>query len=227
MSVTPARPAAWPPELAGVARSSLGARFPSIREQRDRIIAADVASSVVEMGWAGNVFDGAKWWLDAESEWAEFQRSLARDRWIEVRYEDLIANSEAQLRRVCALIGVPFSERMFDYTESSSYSLPDPTQASKWRRKVPPRDLELLEARIGAQLAARGYELSCTVPPRIGPGRVKWIGWRSRVKLLQRKIERFGFWLCALEFTSRRLGWTAVNSKARSAIDTIIDRNLK
>lgn len=187
----------------------------------------DVASSVVEMGWAGNVFDGAKWWLDAEREWAEFRKSLARDRWIEVRYEDLITDSEAQLRRACAFIAVPFSERMFDYTESSSYSLPDPAQASKWRRKVPPRDLELLEARIGPQLAARGYELSCAAPPRIDPKRLKRMRWQSRVRLFSRRIETFGFWLFALELTSRRLGWTAVNSKARHAIDTIIDRNLK
>ena len=187
----------------------------------------DVASSVVEMGWAGNVFDGAKWWLDAEGEWAEFRRSLARNRWIEVRYEDLIADSEAQLRGICKLIGVTFSERMFDYTESSSYSLPNPAQGSKWWRKIPPRDLELLEARIGPQLTARGYELSCATPPRIDPRRLQWMRWRSRMKLVKRRIETLGIWLYAVEFVSRRLGWTAVNSRARHAIDALIDQNLK
>lgn len=187
----------------------------------------DVASSVVEMGWAGNVFIGANWWLEAEREWEDLQRSLAaRDRWIEVRYEELIADSEAQLRRICEFIGVAFSERMWDYTESSSYSLPDPANASKWRRKVSPQDLQLLEARIGSRLAARGYEPTCT-PPQVGPSRAKWIAWRSRLGLLKRRIETLGLWLFALELASRRLGWTSAHNKARHAIDAIIDQNLK
>ncbi|HXS20504.1 MAG TPA: sulfotransferase [Steroidobacteraceae bacterium] len=187
----------------------------------------DVAASVVEMGWAGNAFAGTKWWLDAEREWAEFKSSLPRDRWIEVRYEDLVADSEAQLQRVCDLIGVKYSPRMFDYAESSSYSLPDPAQVAKWRRKLPPRDLQYLEAQIGPQLAARGYELCCTRPQRIGPTHMQWLEWRSRVKLLQRRIAKFGFWLFALELASRRLGCRSINSRARHAIDTIIDQNLK
>ena len=101
----------------------------------------DVACSVVDMGWAGNVFVGARWWIDAEREWAEFQKSLARDIWIEVRYEDLVANSEAQLRRICQFIGVSFSDRMFDYTEVSNYALPDPAQSSKWRRRMSPVEM--------------------------------------------------------------------------------------
>jgi hypothetical protein len=187
----------------------------------------DVASSVVAMGWAGDAFAGAKWWLEAEREWADFKKWLPRDRWIEVRYEDLVADSEAQLRRVCALIGVKFSQRMFDYTESSSYSLPDPAHASKWRLKLPARDLRVLEAQIGPQLAARGYELTCPIRMRLSPRQMKWMALRSRVKLLRRRIATFGFWLFALELASRRLGLRGVNSRARHAIDAIIDQNLK
>jgi hypothetical protein len=187
----------------------------------------DVACSVVEMGWAGNVFAGAQWWIDAEREWAEYHGSLARDRWIEVRYEDLIANSTAQLRRICDFIGVAFSERMFDYTERSSYSLPDPAQSLKWRRRMPPRDLRLVEARIGPQLIARGYELGCQAPPRVAPARAQWLQWQSRLKVLARRIRTFGFWLFALELISRRLGWMTFHSKALRAIGVIEDQNLR
>lgn len=187
----------------------------------------DVASSVVEMGWAGNVFAGAKWWLDAEREWAEFQRSLARDRWIEVRYEDLVAKSEAQLRRVCEFIGVIFSERMFDYVESSSYALPDASQSSKWRRKIAPKDLELLEARIGPRLAARGYELGCEAPREVTRARAKWLEWRSQLNVLRHRIDMFGLRLFAVELVSRRLKLTGVHRRAQHAINAIVDQNLK
>ena len=187
----------------------------------------DVACSVVEMGWAGNVFVGAKWWIDAEREWAAFQKSLTRDRWIEVRYEALVANSESQLRRICQFIGVSFSPRMFDYTEVSGYSLPDPAQSSKWRRKMPAAELELLEARIGLQLALRGYELGCDTPREVDARRAKWLHLRSRLKVLLRRARMFGWWLFAVEIVSRRLRWAGVHTRAQHAINAIVDQNLK
>ena len=187
----------------------------------------DVASSIVEMGWAGNAFIGANWWLEAEREWAALRGSLAPDRWIEVRYEELIGNPAAQLARICDLIGVGFSERMFDYAKTSSYSLPDPSQAGKWRRKMAPGEIRLLEARMGPQLAARGYELSRTTPRRIAPIQAAWLRLESRVKVLRRKAAAFGLWLFTVELVSRRLGWTAVNGRAQHAIDALIDQNLK
>ena len=187
----------------------------------------DVAASVVEMGWAGNVFAGARWWLDAEREWAGFQRSLPRERRIEVRYEALIADSEAQLRRICDFIGVGFSERMFDYVESSSYALPDASQTSKWRRKIKQEDLELLEARIGPRLAARGYELRCEAPPEVTPARARWLHWRSRLNVLRYRIDFFGLRLFALELISRRLKLTGIHGRAQEAINAIVDQNLK
>jgi hypothetical protein len=187
----------------------------------------DVACSVVEMGWAGNTYVGANWWLEAEREWAEYQTSLPCDRWIEVRYEDLVANSQAQLRRVCDFIGVSFSERMYDYTLTSRYSLPDPAQTFKWRRKLQPRELQLLEARIGLQLAARGYELGCAASPPLSQTRGRWMQWRSRLVVVRKRISMLGFRLFALESLSRRLGWTTLHRRTRRTIDVIIDQNLR
>lgn len=187
----------------------------------------DVASSIVEMGWAGNVFVGAQWWLEAEHEWAEYRGTLTRDRWIEVRYEELIANPEAQLRRICELAGVAFSDRMFDYVRTSSYSLPDPAHSCKWRRKIPSADLRVLEARIGPQLAGRGYELGCKASPRISRAHARWLQWQSRLKVLLRKIEMIGFGLFIREVAGRRLGWKTLHAKALHAIDSIIDGTLK
>ncbi len=179
------------------------------------------------MSWAGNAYIGADCWIDAEREWAEYQKSLAPEQWIEVRYEKLVADSTAELRRVCGLVGVDFSERMFDYTRTSSYSLPDPGAGSRWRTKMQSRDMCLVEARIGPQLTARGYEPYCAVPPRISRVGAKWIKWQSRLGVLQRRIVMFGFWLAVLEPISQRLGWTLVHGQVRDAIDTVIDQRLK
>lgn len=187
----------------------------------------DVAASIVEMGWAGNAFIGANWWLEAEREWEELRASLAPNRWLEVRYEELIRSPAAQLARICDFAGVAFSERMFDYAQTSRYSLPDPSQGGKWRRKMAPGEIRLLEARMGPQLAARGYELSRTTPQRIAPLHASWLRLQSRLKVLRRKAATLGLWLFTVELVSRRLGWTAVNGRARHAIDALIDQNLK
>jgi hypothetical protein len=187
----------------------------------------DVASSLVGMGWAGNVYVGAKWWLQVEREWAECQKSLGAERWIEVRYEDLIAGPEAQLRRICDFLGVSFSERVFDYPRDTSYSLPDATQIYKWRQQARPGALQIIEAQIGLQLEARGYELSCKTPPRLGRTAAKLMEWRSRLGVVKHKIATFGIGLFVLEFISRRLGWAAVHRNAQRDIDAIIDRTLK
>ena len=187
----------------------------------------DVAFSAVEMGWAGNAYVGSGCWIDAEREWAEYQNVLARDRWIEVRYEELIADPEPQLRRVCEFVGVSFSARMFDYTKTSRYSLPDRRESSKWRRQMRPREIALVEARIGAQLAARGYARSCGQPPRVGRARARLLHWRSRVGVLRYRIVTFGLRLSVLELLSRRLGWTHLHGRVQGAIDAVIDQLLK
>lgn len=187
----------------------------------------DVALSAVKMSWAGNAYMGADCWIDAEREWAEYQKALAPEQWIEVRYEELVADPKAQLTRICELVGVAFSDRMFDYTNTSSYSLPDPRAGSWWQAKTQAREICLLESRIGPQLVARGYELCCEVPRRVGPVGAELLRWQSRFGVLQRRMAMFGFWLAVLEPVSRRLGWTLVHSHVRDAIDTIIDQHLK
>jgi hypothetical protein len=187
----------------------------------------DVAFSAVDMSWAGNPYVGVQCWIDAEDEWARFQKSLAPGQWIEVRYEQLVADPKTELQRVCQLVGVNFTERMFDYAKTSSYSLPNPGVSSRWQTRRQVRQVCQVEARIGVRLMARGYELYCEVPVRIGWFGAWWIRWQSRFGVLHRRMALFGFWLAVLEPVSRRLGWTLVHSHVRDAIDTIIDQTLK
>lgn len=187
----------------------------------------DVAPSVVGMGWAGNGYVATEWWLQAESEWSGFRRELDRSRWLEVRYEDLTADPSGQLRRICEFIGVPYSERMFDYTRTSSYSWPDAKQNFKWRRTMRPRDVRLIEARIGPHLAERGYELSSQPLMRVGRTHDTWLRLQSRLGKLRHRVGRFGLWLVARDIISRHLGWTSVRDSTRAAMDNIVDRNLK
>lgn len=187
----------------------------------------DVASSVVQMGWAGNEYVAADTWLSAEAEWSVLRQTLKPADWIEVRYEELTADPRAELRRICDFVGVAYSERMFDYVNTSTYSWPDPRNNYKWRRTMSRKKLQILEARIGSRLRERGYELSSEVIVLPDPCRDTWLRFHSRLGTLRFRIARFGPGLVFVEFLSRRLGWLGMNRAAQRAIDQIVDQNLR
>jgi hypothetical protein len=187
----------------------------------------DVASSITRMGWAGNVYVAADWWLQAEKEWQEVRPALDGEDWIEVRYEDLVADSRAQLERICTFLGIEYSEKMFDYVKTSTYAAPDVSLIAQWKKGMRKVDVQRLEAKIGHRLLGRGYELSGY--PRIPVPWLasKWLYLHSRLNVFAFRIRRFGAAPTFLEILSRRLGLKQVHQRAVRRIDRIINANLR
>lgn len=186
----------------------------------------DVANSVVQMGWAGNVFVAADWWLEAEKEWESLRAGLARDHWTEVRYEDLVANPRGELENLCGFFGTGFSERMFDYTKNGSYGLPDARLIYRWQGKKP-YDVQLAEARMASSLQERGYELSGLPLKTIGPVSGRILRLHSRLAGSCRRVSDFGLALYLEEILARRLGLKQWNRAVQDKIDTIVDAGIR
>ena len=187
----------------------------------------DVANSVMRMGWAGNVYVAADWWLEAEREWDELRAALGHDDWIEVRFEDLVASTRPQLERICSFLGVAYSERMFDYARTSSYRAPDVGLNYRWKTGMRKADVQRLEAKLGGRLSGRGYELSGY--PRIPVPALtrKYLYLQSRLSAFLFRLGRYGIALTFQETLSRRLGWNQAHVKAISRINQIVNANLK
>lgn len=67
----------------------------------------------------GGVVAGARQWIhDQTSTVANFRALYDAGRAVLVRYEDLVANTEASLRRICDLLEIPFSEKMLEFHNS-------------------------------------------------------------------------------------------------------------
>lgn len=186
----------------------------------------DVARSAIGMGWAGNVWTGATRWMDAEEEWGTLKTLLSEDRWMEVRYEDLVAEPERYLRQMCTFIGVAFDAKMLSYSDNSSYGPPDAGVASKWKTKWPEKEIRLCESRIGGMLEARGYALSGLAPLELTEADVKRLWREDRVSLFKHRIRQLGLGLVLSEMLARRLGMRGlerklqlqINAKARARI---------
>jgi len=187
----------------------------------------DVANSIMRMGWAGNLYLAAEWWLRAENEWDVAHANIDNNRWIEVRYEDLINDSRTQLEKICSFLGVEYSEKIFDYANQSTYSAPDANLCYQWKTGLSKRDIQQLEAKLGERLLHRGYELSGYPRISISSQSKKYLYLQSRVRAFLFRINRYGAMLTLQETLARRLGLRRLHLNIAKRIDRIIDANLK
>jgi hypothetical protein len=106
------------------------------------------------------------------------------DRFLEVRFEDLIHDTEGELRRICEFLGEAFDPAVLQYAASGETEMPidsmqwhrtstrppDPEKVYEWKRRMPVADRILFEAVAGDALELFGYErerLAPTVGSRI------------------------------------------------------------
>ena len=92
-------------------------------------------------------------------------RSLGPERYLELRFEDLVADAEATLRAACAFLGLRFETGMLEYYKrpgpqplsgSLVRSPPGPARSS-WRTQMAPGDVRRFEAVAGDLLEELGY----------------------------------------------------------------------
>ncbi len=84
-----------------------------------------------------------------------------KDRYFEVRYEDLTGEPEKWMREICTFLGVPYTPEVLESTQPQSENRGEAGQikraSEKWRKQMSPRTLKRLEAVGGAMLAELGY----------------------------------------------------------------------
>jgi len=187
----------------------------------------DVARSVMNMGWAGDVWRGAEVWLKAEQSWDTLSAALRSDQFLEVKAEELITNTPQVLDNVCRFVGVPYDPAMLDFHQKSTYEKPDARLVEQWRRKLTPRELAWVEGRVGSLLQDRGYEPSGITPKE--PGTLA----RLRLSLHDKYYRfcfysrRYGLWLQIQNVLAGKLKLKCWERRLQPKIDEIWKKNLK
>lgn len=105
-------------------------------------------------------------WAQARRFDHRFERDLG-DRYLSVRFEDLVARPAEELRRVTEFVGIPYDPDMLDIrVTGSSYSEGrhagtgfDPDIAERWRAHVGPLARTWFRGTLGRQAAEYGYRL--------------------------------------------------------------------
>lgn len=152
----------------------------------------DVALSLSHV-WFGHrhAYTAACYWRDHVLEARRDGAPLGPGRYLEVRYETLLRETEQTMRTVCEFLGEPFDPRVLVPAESRRMRSRRPTSRApkmishteivpvnhdKWRTLMSREDLEIFETAAGDLLAELGYE-RVTRGRRIGRfRRAYWVG---------------------------------------------------
>ncbi len=178
----------------------------------------DVARSSIGMGWAGNVYHGVDHWIASEKSIDALKTKISSDQVFELKNETLIKDPRAALNALCSFIGVGFDDQMLSYPDNSSYKAPDMSLVEQWRRLQTPREVGLVEGKIGEMLGARGYTLSGN--PVYTPGfldRIK-LSVENRLGRFSFSIKRNGFGLAVLDILSRWMPLAGLREYVRHAL---------
>ena len=137
-----------------------------------------------------------------------FGAEAAAGRYLEVRYEDLVADPEAVTRRICTFLGLDFEPAMLDYHRSPPAATlqdhprlaePPKLASRRWRERMPPAQTEVFEAIAGELLAELGYERAHPAPSPVS---------RARAAATSAAIDaRVAVWNSALAVVRRTPIW--------------------
>ncbi len=187
----------------------------------------DVARSSIGMNWAGNVYYGVDHWIDTEKSWDRLKQRLNHEQFIEIKFEELVSNTEDTLRKICEFIGVSYSDKMFDYQDSSTYSKPDITLINQWQRKLSSQELQNVESRVAEMMAVRNYQLSgneIKSPSTIERMR---LAIQNKYFRITKSIQRYGFFLFFLYRITEKLKLNGLHRKFLLQISEIDKKHLK
>jgi hypothetical protein len=113
-------------------------------------------------------------------------RRIGTERYLEVRYEDLVQDAESALRRICGFARLPYQAEMLNYTGDVDVSSKPHQQSLKrpptpglrdWRTQMSPEDVGAFEQVAGDLLAELGYEMHENPDAR---GRLRRASYRVR-----------------------------------------------
>jgi hypothetical protein len=133
----------------------------------------DVAKSFQATDWVSRwLHDNTREWTRAlEFYWRWLDSDLC-DRILQVRYEDLVLETEDTLRRICSFIGEDFEPQMLSWERKVDEQVPARERhvhgklktrigsegVARWKREMNGRERFVSEAFMGSHLTRLGYE---------------------------------------------------------------------
>ena len=164
-----------------------------IRDGRDAALAfLDMPEGVVTRTWAHprSAAGFACEWRTEVRRARGLGRRVGASRYHEVRYEELVADTEGVVRSICAFADLPFEPAMLEFAGNVDVSakphhqrlLQPPTRGVReWREQMSEGDVRAFEAVAGDLLSELGYEVRSGIREPTPRGRAALAWYRARM----------------------------------------------
>jgi len=183
----------------------LGEIFPEARFVHIIRDGRNVALSLTEVKWGPtDVVEGALQWRERVLRGRRAGAELGADRYLEARYERLVAEPEPVLREVSGFIELPFDETMLRHSETAGARIPGRPDGlhqraatapvvgiRDWRQDMAHEDLEAVEAAAGDLLDDLGYERAVPTPSKAARRRAAIAASRRSRRHFVRRMKFF------------------------------------
>ena len=168
-----------------------------------------------------NAYVAAKTWAGFVGAGRAAGRNLDPGTYMEVRYEDLLADPERIMRAVCDFLGESFDPAMLRPMAPPIGGWRDRpaidgeiarTNSGRWRAELPVEDRRVFEAIAGSELADLGYELEGYDG---GVGRIARMRWtlQERAQWVPRRLRVDGVIRLAPHVATLALVWAGVRRR--------------
>ena len=150
--------------------------------------------------WGKSMRRNAQRWVYS-MELSRRQSAVLGDRYLEIRYEDLLTDTEATMRRVAAHLDIEFVPEML-WLEESTETLGSAkgslevmaSAAQRWKTQMTSGDQQRVEAIAWSTLQAHGHEVSAPPPEvhELGNVQMKLLKAYDGVQLAARRVRVWG-----------------------------------
>jgi len=107
----------------------------------------DVISSLKTQRWTpNNIPDLITWYINVMEQWKKQKPGLKPDQFVEIRFEDLIANQEKTIRELCAFLGIEFDANMLNL-DLSKHNI------GRYKQDLSPAEIEEIETNCAEIIA--------------------------------------------------------------------------
>lgn len=145
-----------------------------IRDGRD--VALSLFGRIHDFG-VYNTYSAAKYWQQYVERGHELGSALPPGQYFEIHYEDLLANPEETMQKLCDFLTEEYSSNLFNIESVENagktplvYQPIKSENAGKWRTKMTSRQIRLFKSAAGGTLLHFNYELTTfRSPPTLFP----------------------------------------------------------
>jgi len=113
----------------------------------------DVLASFIKQKWCpNNLPDAIAYYKSIINRWFEIEKTLDPEKFMIVKFEDMIANPEAIITQICKFSGMVFDEDMTKIDLSAS-------NTGRGKKEFTPHEIQLIQLKLEKTITNLGYKL--------------------------------------------------------------------